>query len=170
MYSMPIPKRVAILTMSAAGLAMLAAPTSMTPARLVWNASPSAPTGLYSIEHGVWRVGDRVAVKPSMVLAQDLDRRNILPKGKLLLKRVAAGQGDIVCREGQSVTVNANLVATARAASSAGAPLPGWRGCQTLGSSDVLLLGDTAASYDGRYFGVTSADEILGRASLLIAL
>ncbi len=157
-----------IVGITVAAIAMLAVPVNAASARLVWNVSPSAPAGLYGIEHDEWYVGDRVAVQPSTLLAEDLDRRGILPRGKLLIKRVAAGQGDTVCRHEASLTVNGALAAVARKASDSGEKLPDWLGCQELGSSDVLLLGDTANSYDGRYFGVTSAHDILGRARILV--
>jgi type IV secretory pathway protease TraF len=38
----------------------------------------------------------------------------------------------------------------------------------SLNEGQVFLLGDTAGSYDGRYFGVTGASEIVGRADLLL--
>jgi type IV secretory pathway protease TraF len=33
----------------------------------------------------------------------------------------------------------------------------------------VFLLGDTACSYDGRYFGVTLKAEVVGQASIMLA-
>ena len=36
-----------------------------------------------------------------------------------------------------------------------------------LGPDEVLLLGAAPRSFDGRYFGVTSRRDILGRAVLL---
>ena len=166
---LPTPKRVAFVIIAATAVAMLAIPVSATSARLVWNATLSAPLGLYSIEQGSWHVGDRVAVLPSELLAADLAHRGVLPPGKLLIKRIAVGQGDIVCRDGVDVTVNGSVVAVARVVSGSGEKLPAWLGCRNLGSSDVMLLGDTADSYDGRYFGVTSAHEVLGRVSMLVA-
>lgn len=47
-------------------------------------------------------------------------------------------------------------------------PLPPWQGCASLNEGQVFPLGDTAGSYDGRYFGVTRASEIVGRADLLL--
>jgi type IV secretory pathway protease TraF len=138
-------------------------------ARLVWNTTASAPAGLYSIEHGTWRVGDRVAVRPSASLAEDLDRRGILPLGKLLIKRVVAGRGDTVCRDGERVTVNGSQVAVAKVASRTAEALPLWGGCRRLGASEVLLLGDTSDSYDGRYFGVTSEQDVIDRVKILMA-
>lgn len=147
---------------------MLCFSGSASSARLVWNTTASAPAGLYSIEQGTWGVGDRVAVRPSAALAEDLDRRGILPLGKLLIKKVVAGRGDTVCRYGERVTVNGSLAAIAKIASRAGELLTSWNGCRRLGASEVLLLGDTADSYDGRYFGVTLAEDVVGRVSMVV--
>ena len=78
---LPTPKRVAFVIIAATAVAMLAIPVSATSARLVWNATLSAPLGLYSIEQGSWHVGDRVAVLPSELLAADLAHRGVLPPG-----------------------------------------------------------------------------------------
>lgn len=156
------------LSIAAVAIAMLCFTGNASSARLVWNVTASAPAGLYSIEQGTWRVGDRVAVRPSASLAEDLDRRGILPLGKLLIKRVAAGRGDTVCRDGERFTVNGSLAAIAKVASRTGEALPSWGGCRRLGASEVLLLGDTPDSYDGRYFGVTPAEDVVGRVALLV--
>ena len=163
-------RRTMLLSVCAVAVAMLVVPVSANSARLVWNITKSAPTGLYSIQQGSWHVGDRVAVRPTELLADDLERRGVLRRGKLLIKRIVAGQGDKVCRDGVDITVNGSAAAVAKDVSGSGEKLPVWLGCQTLGPSDVLLLGDTADSYDGRYFGVTSVDDILGRVSMLVAL
>ena len=155
--------------LSAVGVLMLCVPVSMAAARLVWNVTPSAPPGLYSIAHGDGLVGDRVAVQPDSVLAADLERRGILSRGKVLIKRIAAGKGDTVCREGADVTVNGSLVAVAKIKSGSGRSLPEWLGCRTLDSGDVFLLGDTADSYDGRYFGVTRRNEVIGPVKRIIS-
>jgi conjugative transfer signal peptidase TraF len=138
-------------------------------ASFVWNVTASAPQGLYHIDHSPWRVGDRVALLPAEPLATDLATRGILPKGKLLIKRVTAAKGDAVCREGDTIHINGRLVGEAKRVDSHGARLPSWQGCVTLDDGQVFLLGDTAGSYDGRYFGVTQADQIVGRVGLLFA-
>ena len=73
-----------------------------------------------------------------------------------------------MCRDGERVTVNGSLAAIAKVASRKGDALPAWDGCRRLGASEVLLLGDTSDSYDGRYFGLTSAQDIMGRVSMLM--
>jgi type IV secretory pathway protease TraF len=161
-------RRVVIAGISAAAVAMLAVPTNVSSAQLVWNLTPSAPAGLYRIERGAWNVGDRVAVLPSQDLAADLDERGVLRNGKLLIKRVVASALDMVCRKDDEISVNGKAVVRARSVDSKGIRLPFWQGCVTLNDTEVFLLGDTAGSYDGRYFGVTNASEIVGKAIVLV--
>jgi type IV secretory pathway protease TraF len=101
-------------------------------------------------------------------LGADLDRRGVLAKGKLLLKRVVAEAGDRVCRRGPSISVNGETAAKARNVDSHGMSLPSWQGCVMLDEGQVFLLGDTPGSYDGRYFGMTPKADIVGRADLLL--
>ncbi len=164
-------RRPGVLVMASLGLASvvaLALPVAAGSAQLVWNVTPSAPAGLYRIVREAWSRGDRMAVLPGEALGADLDRRGVLAKGRLLIKRVAAVGGDRICRQGADVSINGEPAAKARDVESQGAPLPAWQGCITLEDGQVFLLGDTAGSYDGRYFGVTPKADIVGRAELLL--
>jgi conjugative transfer signal peptidase TraF len=134
--------------------------------RVVWNASASAPTGLYRIEpvrdppHGAL-----VAVTPPAPLARWLAERGYLGERVPLLKHVAAKPGQRVCRIGAVVSVDARPVAIARERDGRGRPLPTWQGCRTLGVGELLMLNpDHADSMDGRYFGPLPASTVLGRA------
>jgi conjugative transfer signal peptidase TraF len=160
--------KVGLLVVATLGVAALALPVAAGSAQLVWNATASAPAGLYRIDRERWGVGDRVAVLPADTLATELDRQGVLPRGKLLIKRVVAAAGDSVCRRDGTVLVNDEIVAQAKSNDSTGEALPTWQGCSSLNEGQVFLLGDTAGSYDGRYFGVTRASEIIGRADLLL--
>lgn len=155
---MPSARSIALVVVSAIGVAMLCVPATTMSTRLVWNFTPSIPTGLYSIEDRDWRRDDRVALKPSGHLLELLQTAGVLKEGRLLMKRVAGYAGDEVCRKGQLVTINGVTAASART----GQALPSWSGCFLLDSGDVFLLGETANSFDGRYFGVTSAGDIVG--------
>lgn len=157
------------LVLAALAIVALALPIKTGSALFVWNTSASAPSGFYRIERVRWQVGDRVAVLPSQALAIDLDVRGVLPRGKLLIKRVVAVTGDAVCRREGTVFVNGVIMAQAKSNDSAGRPLPSWEGCTRLDKSQVFLLGDTEGSYDGRYFGVTQVDEVVGQAQLVLA-
>jgi type IV secretory pathway protease TraF len=153
-----------------AGVALTAA--SFPPRRplFVWNFTASAPIGLYRTLPRPWERGDWVAVDPSQELRATLADLGVLERGRLLVKRVAAASGDEVCRKGAEVRINGVLTVTARLASSSGAPLPSWSGCRRLRPAEVFLLGQADGSFDGRYFGVTDAGEIIAPLALQAAI
>ena len=137
--------------------------------RLVWNASASAPIGLYRIhaDHDP-PYGALVAVTPPPSLARWLSTRGYLSKGVPLLKHVAAKHGQRICRTGAILSVDQRPVATARVRDSRGRPLPVWRGCRTLRAGELLLLNPAHPdSLDGRYFGPLPASAVMGRATPL---
>jgi len=154
----------------AAGIACLAATVARPPAPLVlWNASASAPVGLYAVTPGAPLArGDMAVAWPPLAVRDLAARRRYLPRGVPLVKRVAAVAGDRVCATGRVVTVNDRTAAIRRPADSAGRRLPGWQGCIRLDRGAVLLLMTEAPdSFDGRYFGITGEGDIVGRATQL---
>lgn len=134
--------------------------------RLLWNASASAPIGLYAVSPGAWlRRGDMVvawAPYPARLLAA---RRHYLPMNVPLLKRVVGVPGDIVCARGETITVGGKWATRRRSHDAIGRTLPWWEGCEGLLSGRYfLLMDDVPASFDGRYFGPLGDDNIVGRA------
>jgi conjugative transfer signal peptidase TraF len=156
------------LTMlSAAALLLMATPSVVQlPVKLIWNASPSVPTGLYGLRPVEdLHIGDLVAVAPPDPLARFLAQRGSLPEGVLLLKHVAALPGQKICREGTTVSVDGVPVGSARETDHSGQPLPVWQGCHRLQRGEIFLLNQGVPdSLDGRYFGVIPLQSILGRA------
>lgn len=144
-------------------------PQSPFPKLLLWNASASAPRGLYLLRPAQpLRIGALVAAQPPEPLARFAAMRGYLPLGVPLLKHVAALDGQTVCRFAQRVTINGHAVAIAHERDRGGRLLPSWQGCRTLGTGEVFLLNATIPdSFDGRYFGVLSADAITARAEPL---
>ena len=134
--------------------------------RIIWNASASAPLGLYRIEpERDPPVGAMVAVMPPPHLGRWLVARGYLGEDVPLLKHVAAKAGRRVCRIGNVVSVDARPVAVALARDARGRPLPVWHGCRTLRAGELLMLNpDHADSMDGRYFGPLPTSTVLGRA------
>jgi conjugative transfer signal peptidase TraF len=134
--------------------------------RVIWNASASAPLGLYRIEPDRDpAVGALVAVTPPAPLARWLAERGYLGERVPLLKHVAAEAGQRVCRIGAGMSVDARPVAVALARDGRGRSLPVWQGCRTLRAGELLMLNpDHADSMDGRYFGPLPASTVLGRA------
>lgn len=159
--------RAILAAVTVAGVGLIAAPTAFDPPPLlVWNASASAPLGLYRIEAaGNPTVGDLVLVAPTADVAALLAERGALAPGVPLLKRMAARAGQTVCRMGERILVDGQAVATARDADRLGRPLPRWSGCLRLDPGFVFLLNrDAPDSLDGRYFGPTPAGAVQCRA------
>lgn len=133
--------------------------------RLLWNATASAPIGLYRLTPNVQPArGMLVAVMPPASLANLMASRHNLPVRVPLLKHVAATPGARICRHGSRVTVGGQLVAIARQRDSHGRALPAWHGCQRLGAHRLFLLNAAPDSMDGRYFGPIPDAGLLGRA------
>jgi len=154
--------------------AISAAPAAGTafvkpPAIFLWNASASAPIGLYEIERrATVRRGDTViawAPAPARALAS---ARRYLPATVPLVKPVAAIAGDRVCALGRAILINGRLAAIRRRTDPSGRPMPWWTGCRLLGPGELFLLsGAVPEAFDGRYFGVTAGSLVIGRAGLL---
>ncbi len=154
--------KIIAVSSAAMGALALASVVNFAP-RLVWNASASAPIGLYRIErHDRREVGDFVLVRPDDRLAKFIAERSYLPENIPLLKRVAAVPGDEICRRSEAIFVNEIRVADAQIRDSFGRKMPAWSGCFTLQSDELFLLNDPKGSLDGRYFGATTLDNVIG--------
>lgn len=134
--------------------------------RVIWNASASAPLGLYRIEpERDPPLGTLVAVAPPAPLGRWMAARGYLGDGVPLLKHVAAKAGQRVCRIGRVVSVDGRPVVVALGRDRIGRPLPVWQGCRSLAAGEMLLLNPAHPdSLDGRYFGPLPASTVLGRA------
>ena len=138
---------------------------------LLWNGSASSPPGLYLVgpPDGAVRGDMVIAWPPDAARALGAERR-YLPGNVPLVKRVAAAGGDRVCAAGEAVFVNGRLETLRRARDPSGRPMPWWTGCKTLPEGDLFLLtAGMPEAFDGRYFGITRRDRIVGRARLIWA-
>src|SRR3546814_1963618 len=87
-------------------------------------------------------------------------RRHYLPANVPVVKRVAAASGDEVCASGARIMVNGRLVARRLDRDGAGRPMPWRSGCATLGPGEYfLLMAESPAPFDGRYFGLSRAED-----------
>jgi conjugative transfer signal peptidase TraF len=156
------------------GAAMLVVSTigEKPAAHFIWNASESAPIGLYGVRPtGRLAVTELVVVQPPELLATFLAQGNYLPRGIPMLKRVLALPGQTVCRDRLTITVDGIEVGEARERDSRGRPLPVWQGCRVVGEDEVFLMNwQSADSLDGRYFGSLPTTAIVGRAEPLFTI
>lgn len=136
------------------------------PPRWVWNATASAPEGLYDLHRDrPWGRDDLVAIRPPAPLAAWLNARDYAPSGVLLIKRVAALAPSKVCRDGTAITIDRAPAAQAEAYDHAGRLLPTWSGCRVLAADEVFLLNSAKGSLDSRYLGPLPRASVVGRVS-----
>ena len=136
------------------------------PIKLMWNASASAPIGLYTIDFdGPFDVTDLVAVDAPEPLAAFMVERGYIARGVPLLKRVLGLPGQRVCRLRSTITVNGIEMGEALERDSLGRDLPVWQGCRVIGDDQLFLMNwEVRDSLDGRYFGPIPAAFVIGRA------
>jgi conjugative transfer signal peptidase TraF len=148
-----------------AGLSMIGgAALRGTVPRLVWNASASAPLGLYVLSSDQPKRGDFALVRPPPAARDLAAERGYLPANVPMVKRIAAASGDRVCALGKTIFIDRIAVATRLTRDHQRRPLPAWSGCRRLGSSDVfLLMAQVPDSFDGRYFGITPRASLIGK-------
>ncbi len=136
------------------------------PMTLIWNASASAPIGLYLIQPADdLDVTDLVAVTAPPLIAEFLSDRGYLPMGIPMMKRILALPGVTVCRHGVEIIVYGSTIGHARARDKAGRKMPVWQGCRRIGDDEVFLMNfDVPDSVDGRYFGPFPRASVIGSA------
>lgn len=138
---------------------------------LLWNATASAPIGLYRVSPGgpIAR-GHMVAVRMPARFRSFAAERDYVPETVPLVKRVVGVPGDVVCGVGRSITLDGGLILERRLHDGAGRAMPSWQGCVTLDAGHLFVaMPDVATSFDGRYFGVSDARDVVGKVDLLWA-
>jgi len=150
--------------------AMIFSAVAKPPPLILWNASASAPIGLYaSLPMDKLTVDALVVARPPEALAKFLVARRYIGSDVVLIKRIAALDGQRVCRSDGLITVDGKALGFAQASDHLGRPLPAWQGCRTLASNQVFLMTSSVpASLDGRYFGPLDRSTIIGRAVPLL--
>jgi conjugative transfer signal peptidase TraF len=157
---------------AAAALAVAAALGSLlwrTSPLLVWNASSSSRIGLYLVSSSASPGrGEMVVAWPPPAARRLAAVRGYLPDGVPLVKTVAGVGGDRVCAAGPRIFIDGRPAAIRRSSDALARPMPWWSGCRRLARHELFLLSPRAPlAFDGRYFGVTRASELVGRARLL---
>jgi conjugative transfer signal peptidase TraF len=158
--------RQAMLAAVAIGVALVSTPAALKIAPLVvWNASASAPLGLYWVAgKSAMKRGDLVLAELPAPMRALADERGYLPLGVPLIKQVAALSGDHICTIGRAILIGGSVAARRLKRDSKGRIMPAWDGCRLLMAGEIFLLNmDVPDSFDGRYFGPTRLDQVIGR-------
>jgi type IV secretory pathway protease TraF len=127
--------------------------------------------GLYFVHSpGHLRFGDMVVAWLPPEARRLAASRHYLPRDVPLVKRVAALGGSLVCAHGRRLWIDGRLAAQRLARDPSGRAMPRWNGCRKLRSGELLLLSrGVLLAFDGRYFGITKPDQVIGKASLVWA-
>jgi type IV secretory pathway protease TraF len=152
--------RFALLAACCAVAALIFAPV-LTRDLILFNHSPSVPTGFYVRTESPLALGMLATVRALDVAPQMARERGYDGEDDRFIKRVAALAGQTVCSDGKSVTIDGRVVAAVYHAEGRSAP-QAWIGCRILRTDEILLLGDTPDSFDGRYWGPISVRLIEG--------
>ena len=160
-------RRVVFLAAALPVLALGIASMVSLPKKLLYNGSASAPVGFYWLDDRPFQRGDFVALHVSERIRELVEDRGYLPPDVALIKRVAGGPGDEICRIGPEVRINGVTIAMAQIADGSGREMPVWSGCHVLHGRRVFLLQDHPDSFDSRYFGPVDRRLIIGRATRL---
>lgn len=111
-------------------------------------------------------VGTLVEFYPTPAIVAQVS--GIMPAPILALswiKRVAAQDGQRVCWDR---TLHIDGVERAALPLVAGYHFQTPEGCRTLGTEDVLVLGEHPQSYDGRYFGALRRQDMVATCHLMV--
>ncbi len=128
----------------------------------LYNGTPSMPVGVYLRTSASITPGAIVTVRATDVAPEYAAARSFTKPGNRFLKRIAAATGDVVCAYGPNVWINGEALPERQRQDGSGRTLPRWSGCLTLSHGQVLLLGETPDSFDGRYWGPTPVSKIEG--------
>jgi conjugative transfer signal peptidase TraF len=138
------------------------------------NLTDSVPFGFYRRVGNAPTVGALVGVFPppaALALWRSRDSTAAtlppppLPTGTVILKPVVAAAGDEVCRDGDRVRIDGNVLPGVRIAvrTPDGVALPVWNECRRLGRGEVFLVsGRVPNSFDSRYLGAFGPAQIEG--------
>jgi conjugative transfer signal peptidase TraF len=132
---------------------------------LIYNASGSAPLGLYYRERRMPSRGELVIFKPPPGIEQLIMAHDVMPVPVPLLKQIAATDGDEICRSNEpvgAISINGKVVAEVLDEDPRRLPLPSWEGCMRLVDGEYFLLQPHPRSFDSRYFGRVLRCDILG--------
>jgi conjugative transfer signal peptidase TraF len=129
---------------------------------LIYNPSPSVPVGFYWRAAGAPQLGDFVTVRAVRAAPLYARERGFTDRTDRFIKRLAAVSGQRVCANDNRVSIDRARVVHRLRADTMGHALPTWSGCRTLATDEVFLLGDTADSFDGRYWGPVQLKDIDG--------
>jgi len=118
------------------------------PKLIYYNTTASMPKGFYLSSHDALAPGHLVVIESSKL------KHNNLKLPQYLLKRLTPYHGQLVTINGDGLFFDGNLVA--KKLTKQGVTFNGL-----LNSTQAIILGDSAKSYDSRYFGPVAVADLI---------
>jgi len=134
----------------------------------MWNRTASIPVGLYMRTIDEVHVGSTVTFPAPPIAREYAILRGGRGDATPFIKPLAAGPGDEICafetETGKWLIVDNKVVLSIQSIDKQGNPLPNFMmdDCRKLGLNEWLPIGMHPDSFDGRYFGPITSEDIQG--------
>jgi conjugative transfer signal peptidase TraF len=130
---------------------------------LLYNPSPSEPTGLYRLSNVPPAPGHIIAFKVPAPGRRYADAHLGRVVQSAILKEIVAGEGATVCEGDGAVSIDGTTRGRVAASDRHGVTLPHWSGCHRLQKGQYFVLSNRIPnSFDSRYYGPVSQAELIG--------
>jgi len=150
------PRALSMVLGALVATALVTAAAAALASHLLINVTRSMPLGIYWMRGGSpcsFARHDLVAFPvPPSVKGLVLERHYLMA-GALLLKPIAAVAGDVVCIDGDALTIGGEPAGWLRSGDSEGRVLPRDARCGVLPPGLVYVLAPDSRSFDSRVFG-----------------
>lgn len=140
----------------------------ITHIHFVMNLTRSIKPGIYLVHEdnrAALRLGDYVEIRVPQAYIPYIYGRGYLKTGMTLIKQVGALPADTLCIFPEHFTINGTTIGKIFEKDSRGLALPVHPGCSVVDNGYFVPIGtNEEKSFDGRYMGEISQNEIIGKA------
>ena len=139
--------------------------------RLTYQQTGSMPEGIYLVYPSEVLVdGNDVLFEPNKNIESYMIERGYLQKDTPLLKQIVATKNDDVCIADKVLFINGLPKGKVHSYDTEGRPLMQAEICRQLKAGEYFVMGISSSySFDSRYYGVVTQNQIIGKAKLLWA-
>lgn len=159
-----------ILVLLGAGVSLIAISAIEKPPMVIYNPSPSAPVGWYTITHAKdYKTGDLVASNIPEWASNLAAERGYLPKNIPVIKTIIAGPATEFCVLDGALVVPEFEPFKVQYTDSEGRAMPVQQeGCRSLNAGEFLIGSiNFDRSFDSRYFGSIRTADLIGHADFV---
>jgi conjugative transfer signal peptidase TraF len=157
-------KAFVILALGLSPVVVIAAARAAIGAPLVlYNPSPSEPTGFYRLSNQAPGPGRIIAFRVPAAGRSYAAMHLPSIARSAILKVIAASNGALVCEQNGALSIEGQARGNAAATDRYGAALPRWSGCRRLARGEYFVLSNRIPnSFDSRYYGPVPRADVIG--------